>query len=149
MQTEIPMVNTIRENIFSLFVLPIKKAEAELLVSCKLLLRSRHSKSSPPARREQKIDSVAIRAGRTRDRPRRFVEMEPLRMESTLRASSTIASVPAQIDPRRHYRKHRGSRFMRQSRLLKFQSCGGSILGHTRERPDRPLDSPTHFTYKF
>jgi hypothetical protein len=39
MQTENPLVNTLRENNFFFSVLLIKKAEARLLLSCKLLRR--------------------------------------------------------------------------------------------------------------
>lgn len=67
MQTEKALVNTLRANIFLFSMLLIKKAEAERFISCKLLLRTRHSRSSPTASRVQKIECVAIAAGRLRN----------------------------------------------------------------------------------
>jgi hypothetical protein len=89
MQTENSLVNTLRENNFFFFVLLIKEAEAELLLPCKFLLQMRHSKSSRRTEESERLSPSLFAQQNQKILARAFlVEEEPLRMESTMRASS-------------------------------------------------------------
>ncbi|SDR50724.1 hypothetical protein SAMN05443245_6738 [Paraburkholderia fungorum] len=93
MQTENALVNTLRANNFFFSVLLRKKAEAELLLSCKVLLRSLDSISSLFARKGHRRFGLSLFAQEEHEIGQRvlFVEAGPLRTKTILRASSTAS----------------------------------------------------------